>query len=121
MKKDLNYYLNLPYDILIKKIPQEEGGSYSAFMPDFKEIAFFYGDGDTPQEALKDLREAFEATLESMINRGVFIPEPNQTDKTVRLNITLPQRIVNIIDAKAKEMCLNRSALIADLARKAFM
>lgn len=41
MKKNLNYYINLPYDILIKNILDDEGGGYGAFMPDFKEIAFF--------------------------------------------------------------------------------
>ncbi|PAF44536.1 HicB family protein [Helicobacter sp. 11S02596-1] len=122
-KKDLNYYFNLPYDILIKKIPESEGGGYGAFMPDFKEVAFFYGDGDSPDEALKELKEAFIVTLESMMDRKVPIPEPatDNSDKSVRLNITLPERIVNILDTKAKELCLNRSALIADLARKAFM
>ncbi|PAF43534.1 HicB family protein [Helicobacter sp. 11S02596-1] len=123
MKKDLNYYLNLPYDILIKKIPEDEGGGYGAFMPDFKEVAFFYGDGDSPDEALKELKEAFIVTLESMMDRKVPIPEPatDNSDKSVRLNITLPERIVNILDTEAKKLCLNRSALIADLARRAFM
>ncbi|PAF47154.1 HicB family protein [Helicobacter sp. 12S02634-8] len=120
MKKDLNYYLNLPYDIVVKKHSQSDGGGYGAFMPDFKGVAFFYGDGESPEEAIRDLQNAFEATLESMLGRGEFIPEPTE-DKSVRVNITLPTRIVNILDAKAKEMCLNRSALIAELTRKAFM
>lgn len=121
MKKNLNYYINLPYDILIKNIPDDEGGGYGAFMPDFKEIVFFYGDGKTPEDALKELKESFRATLESMIEDRDFIPEPNQQDKAVRLNITLPRKIVDIIDSKARKVCLNHSALIANLARKAFM
>lgn len=121
MKKDLDYYLNLNYDILVRKIPKEEGGGYGAFMPDFKDVAFFYGDGESIEEAVKDLQEAFRATLKSMIEDKEPIPEPKDKDKSVRLNITLPQRIVDVIDNKARDMSMNRSSLIADLARKAFM
>lgn len=56
-----------------------------------------------------------------MIEDRDFIPEPNQQDKAVRLNITLPRKIVDIIDSKARKVCLNHSVLIANLARKAFM
>ena len=57
--KDLQYYLNLPYKIEIKKIPDKEGGGWGAFMPEFDKVALLWGDGDTPDEALKDLRDAF--------------------------------------------------------------
>lgn len=131
IKKDLDYYLNLPYEIVVRKNPENEGGGYGAFIPLFKKIAFFFGDGDSPEEALKDLKEAFSATLESMIEDGDYIPEPDpakslinpdpKSEKAIRLNITLPERLVEIIDKKAKELCLNRSALIAHLARNAYL
>ena len=39
--KNLDYYLNLPYKIELKKIPEKEGGGYGAFMPEFNGVAFF--------------------------------------------------------------------------------
>jgi len=42
--KNLDYYLNLPYKIELKKIPQNQGGGWGAFMPELNNIAFFYGD-----------------------------------------------------------------------------
>ncbi|WP_190317929.1 MULTISPECIES: hypothetical protein [unclassified Campylobacter] len=40
--KDLNYYLNLPCKITIEKISKNEGGRYSATMPEFKGVALFW-------------------------------------------------------------------------------
>ncbi len=31
MKKDLNYYLNLPYEIVVRKLTDDEGGGYFAY------------------------------------------------------------------------------------------
>ena len=45
MKKDIDYYLNLPYKIELNQIPQSEGGGFCARMPEFEGVAFFYGDG----------------------------------------------------------------------------
>ena len=61
--KNLDYYLNLPYKIELKKIPQNQGGGWGAFMPELNNIAFFYGDGESKEEALAELEEAFIFTI----------------------------------------------------------
>lgn len=113
--KDLNYYLGLPYKIEIQKIPEHEGGGYCAMIPDFKGYALFYGDGETEAEAIAELKEAFKITLESMLGRGLNIPEPSTTkdDSAVQVNITLPKGLLAAIDAVTK----NRSRYLANLAR----
>ena len=70
MKKDLDYYLNLPYKIELKKIPQSEGGGWGAFMPEFNGVAFFYGDGESKNEALDELDVAFRCDDPRTDKRG---------------------------------------------------
>ncbi|VEG60413.1 Uncharacterised protein [Campylobacter jejuni subsp. doylei] len=36
--KDLDYYLNLPYEIIIKKLDEKDGGGYFARYKDFPYI-----------------------------------------------------------------------------------
>lgn len=42
MKKDLEYYLNLPYEIIIKRLSESEGGWYFAL---YKDLPYIMGDG----------------------------------------------------------------------------
>lgn len=118
MKKDVNYYLNLPYKIELKKIPENEGGGWGAFMPEFNGIAFFYGDGETKSEALEDLDVAFKFTLEGLIEDNIPIPMPAQSDKSKNLAVTIKQSLVDEIDFYAKKMGLSRSAFLAVSAKQ---
>lgn len=42
MKKDLEYYLNLPYEIIIKRLSESEGWGYFAR---YKDLPYIMGDG----------------------------------------------------------------------------
>lgn len=84
-------------------------------MPEFNGVAFFYGDGNTKQEALDDLEIAFKATLERLLKDNIKIPVPLDESEKIRINITIPKNLLNSIDAITK----NRSAWISDLAKKA--
>lgn len=112
MKKDLDYYLNLPYKIELKKIPQSEGGGWGAFMPEFNGTAFFYGDGESKNEALDELDVAFRAALETLIESGAMIPEPVSEEKRVRVNVNLPKSLLDSID----KVSSNRSKFLTDAA-----
>ena len=78
---------------------------------------FFYGDGDTKEEALKELDEAFKFTIESALKDGIKIPEPVDEDAKVRVNLTIPKSVLFAIDAVTN----NRSKWISDLARKTLL
>lgn len=119
MKKDINYYLNLPYNI---NLTQLEDGDYFAQFND-KELNNFVllaGDGKTPNEAIKDLKEAFACYLEEALKNDDFIPEPVQNDKSENLAITLKNSLIDEIDFYAKKMGLTRSAFLA-LSAKAYI
>lgn len=74
---DVNYYMKLPYKIVIEPIPDEEGGGFEAFIPQLGRMTMT-GSGDTPEEALENLRNVQETLFEMWIKEGVHIPEPEE-------------------------------------------
>ncbi|MFC2491428.1 type II toxin-antitoxin system HicB family antitoxin [Campylobacter curvus] len=110
MKKDLNYYLNLPYKIIVKKLTKEEGGGYFAR---YKDYPYIMGDGESEAEAIADVKSAFSGAVELMLAEGDFIREPET--KTIRVNISLPKSLLEAIDKVAS----NRSAFLANAASRA--
>ena len=75
MKKDLNYYLSLPYAIEVQPIPDEEGGGFMARLPQFGALGIV-GDGETSEEAVQDLHENKKRRFAHYIAEGLEIPEP---------------------------------------------
>jgi len=75
MKKNLEYYLNLSYTIEITKIPKDEGGGYSACIPLLGRDAFI-ADGETVEEALRNLDAVKKENFERMLRQGIPIKEP---------------------------------------------
>jgi len=75
-QKDLEYYLNLEYQITISKMQENEGGGYSACIEQLGKYAFI-GDGETVKEALEDLKEVKEILFAEYLEKGIPIPEPD--------------------------------------------
>lgn len=75
MKKDIDYYMKLKYKIKIIHIPKNLGGGFNASIPQLGEYAFI-GDGETEEEALKDLEETKREYFQDYIKKGIEIPEP---------------------------------------------
>lgn len=114
MKKDINYYLNLPYQIKIVKL---DDGDYYAEYADARlnKLALMSGDGKTPNESIDDLQSAFKSYLEYALEVGRKIPEPYDENKKVRVNVNLSQKILDAIDSVSK----NRSAFLEQAANMA--
>lgn len=82
MQKDLEYYLNLPYEIILRKLKPQEGGGYFAYYRDFP---YIMGDGENEIEALRDVKDAFKGAIAVMLEKKDYIKETE--DKRVRINI----------------------------------
>ena len=117
MKKDVNYYLNLPYEI---KIVRLDDGDYFAQYIDvgLNKTVLMAGDGKTPNEAIDDLKEAFRCFLADAIAKNEFIPEPIKNDKSRNLAVTIKESLVDEIDYYANKMGLSRSAFLAVSAKQ---
>lgn len=111
--KDLNYYLNLPYNMQVQKLPNDSSynGEYKAF---YKEYPKIIGVGSTEIEAVVELKETFADYIEIAIEDGLEITEPKVVDKKVRVNVLLPQSILSAID----KITNNRSKFLAESAKK---
>jgi len=74
MPRNIDYYIKLPWRVLIEPEIQDDGAVlYVAFYPEFDGVL---GAGVTPEAALADLRVAFHCAIEAMIQEGYPIPEP---------------------------------------------
>ncbi len=109
MIKDLNYYLNIDYDIIVRELSEEEGGGFFAYYADFKGVM---GDGSTKEEAIKDAKLAFKESILVSIKNQDKIYEPLKKDKAVRINMTIKENILRYIDDYCKENKMTRSSFL---------
>jgi antitoxin HicB len=70
-QKPLEYYLSLPYTM---EVIQEDEGTWFARVT---ELPGCITEGDSPEEAVKMLRDAMVAWLETAIDDEAPIPEPH--------------------------------------------
>jgi antitoxin HicB len=106
--KDLEYYMALPYRIEL--LPEEGEASYTAVIPDLKGCMAF---GETPGEAIETLNEAKSLWLETALDKGWPIPEPQEEEALFysgRFNVRLPRYLHRELAelAKAEGTSLNQ-------------
>lgn len=107
-KKDIIYYMNLPYNYLVKNVEDESGSYYYARV---LELDGCQSTGESFEEAHNNLLEAMEGWLEVKLEYGDPIPEPigdeNYSGKyVVRIPKSLHRRLA--IEAKEEGISLNQ-------------
>jgi antitoxin HicB len=65
----------LEYPVLIEPLASEDGGGFVATVPD---LPGCMSDGDTPEEALANVRDAVVAWIEEAHALGRAVPEPSR-------------------------------------------
>lgn len=97
-KKSLQYYLGLPYRIVL--FPAEEGG----FAIEMPELPGCISQGETLEEAYEMIRDAQKCWLEVALERGIEIPEPAGTEEySGKFNVRMPKSLHRTLAEKAKE------------------
>ncbi len=66
---------NLDYPVLIEPLTAEDGGGFIATVPDLPGCT---SDGETPEDALTNVRDAIAAWIEEAQALGRPIPKPSQ-------------------------------------------
>lgn len=98
INKDLQYYLELPYRILL--YPAEEGG----FAIEMPELPGCISQGRTLEEAYEMIRDAQKCWLEVALERGIEIPEPAiREEYSGKFNIRMPKSLHRTLAEKAKD------------------
>lgn len=65
--------MKLEYAVRIERLAESDGGGYLAIVPD---LPGCMSDGDTPEEALRNVQEAIESWIESAKEWKQNIPKP---------------------------------------------
>ena len=126
------------YPVVIHK---DADSDYGVTVPD---LPGCFSAGETLEQALEMAREAAELHLEGLLEEGEAVPGPSRIDslkdrpdfaggvwalidvdlsklsgKTRRINITLPERVLALIDEAARRSGESRSAYLARAAIEA--
>ena len=108
MKKDFDYYMTLPYKVVL--LPSPEGG-YGVEIP---ELPGCISQGETLAEAMEMIEDAKRAWIEIALTDQLPIPEPGRGSAefsgkfVVRVPKSLHQELVQ--KAKAENVSLNQLA-----------
>jgi antitoxin HicB len=70
----------LEYPVLIEPLAPEDGGGFLATVPD---LPGCMSDGETPEEALANARDAVEAWIEAVRVLGRGVPRPSRRNVAV--------------------------------------
>lgn len=65
----------LAYPVLIEPLPHEDGGGFLATVPD---LPGCMSDGQTPEEAVTNVRDAIAAWIEAAGEMGRAVPDPSR-------------------------------------------
>jgi predicted RNase H-like HicB family nuclease len=131
--------MSLRYPIAIE--PGDETTSFGVVAPD---LPGCFSAGDTLDEALAGVEEAAAAWIDATLDAGGDVPAPSGLDavrrnpdyagwlfgvitldpallddRVERVNITLPRRVLERLDAQARAAGQSRSGYIAQLALEA--
>jgi len=113
MEKTLDYYMNLPYTIELRRDPEE------GWFVRVKELRGCMSQGDTAEEAMAMIREAMQLWFEVALEEGLPIPEPRTEEEysgkfVVRVPRSLHRELVE--SASQEGVSLNQYINVA-LAR----
>jgi antitoxin HicB len=117
MKKTLDYYMKLNYPVEIIRLDGDEGGGYLASIPQLGRYAF-QGDGETVEEALKELHESKKVLFTEFLAKGVAIPEPKteeETEYSGKFIVRLPKSLHRSLAVRAESEDVSLNQLVATL------
>ena len=93
-------YMKLPYNIVIRHVNNESGSYYFAKV---QELEGCMSDGETIEEVHRNIREAMEGWIETKLETGFDIPTPvNIDDYSGKFVIRLPKSLHARLAAEAE-------------------
>lgn len=105
MKKDIKYYLDLKYPLVVK---EDADGSYYAEYPDLKGCMTV---GDTLIEISESIEDAKETWIQTAIEHNIEIPEPkSENDYSGSFRIRMPKSLHKSLadEAKSEGISMNQ-------------
>ncbi|MFN4073287.1 MAG: toxin-antitoxin system HicB family antitoxin [Thermus sp.] len=110
LRRDLEYYLNLKYPVLL--VPEPEGG-FTALVPDLPGCVSV---GETAEEALKNVDEARQLWLETAYEHGDDIPLPaSEREYSGRVLLRMPKSLHRRLAEEAEREGVSLNQYIVSL------
>lgn len=100
---------DIAYDFVITVLSEEDGGGYLASVPD---LYGCFADGETPEEALSELRSAISAWIAANEKAAREIPQPG----AARMAFQEDEDIVNDLLVQQSDVIEEQQELISDQA-----
>lgn len=108
-KKNLEYYMSLPYSIILQ--PSPEGG-YAIAIP---ELPGCISQGETVEEAATMIEDAKRGWIEAALEDCIEIPEPTRSsadDFSGKFNVRVPKTLHKTLSEQAKKENISLNQLI---------
>ena len=112
---DLEYYANLPYNIILEQWDDGQGPYWVARVAELPHCLIH---GDTPEEAVKEIDEVKRDWIKSNLERGLEIPEPVPLRFSGQITLRMPPSLHRHIAnrARVEQVSINQY-MVAALAQ----
>lgn len=113
--KDLEYYLKLPYNVILEKWDDESGQYWVARVVELPHCMIH---GDTAEEAVKEIEEVKRDWIKSNLEDGLPIPEPVSRKYSGQIKLRMPPSLHQVLAyrSEVEKVSLNQY-MVATLAR----
>lgn len=98
IKKDLEYYANLPYNIILEMWDDGEGPYWVARVAELPHCLIH---GDSPEEAVAEIEEVKADWIKSNLARGLKIPEPTSRKHSGQMSLRIPPSLHRLLSDRA--------------------
>jgi antitoxin HicB len=113
--KDIEYYSNLPYTIIVERLDDGEGPYWLARVVELPHCIIH---GNTPEEAICEIEDVKRDWIQSNLARGLDIPEPIPHKNSGQISLRITPSLHRMLSdrAMAEGVSLNQYMNVA-LAR----
>ena len=98
MEKDLEYYAELPYNIIVEMWDDGKGPYWVARILELPHCLIH---GDTPEEAIAEIEEVKRDWIKSNLERGLKIPEPIPHKHSGQISLRIPPSLHKVLADRA--------------------
>ncbi|OGO31598.1 MAG: hypothetical protein A2Z29_02930 [Chloroflexi bacterium RBG_16_56_11] len=112
IERDLDYYTNLPYTVLVEQWDDGKGPYWVARVAELPHCMIH---GDTPEEAIKEIEEVKRDWIKSNLQRGLKIPEPKPCKFSGQIRLRISPSLHKLLTHRAviENVSLNQFMSIA--------
>lgn len=96
--KELEYYEKLPYTVIVEQWDDGKGPYYLARVAELSHCMIH---GDTPEEAVSEIKEVMRDWIKSNIERGLKIPEPIPYKNSGQISLRIPPSLHKVLSDRA--------------------